>query len=817
MLSEIGSRLRRWRRRFSRAEWETRSLRLPRSTAPAHSPGLLLVQIDGLPRAEFERAIAAGRMPFLRRLLRHEGSKLHTFYSGVPSTTPAVQAELHYGVRAAVPSFNFLDPRADAIGQMNHPEWAKRIEANLADGREGLLRGGSSWSNIYTGGATQHESHFCGASIGLGDMWQTGKIRNIFLFAFLHFPSFLRLLALLPIELALSLAAAARGVWSGQSAARELLFILARVFVCVGLRELITLGVKIDLARGLPVIHVNYLGYDEQSHRRGPDSRFAHWTLLGIDRSIRQLHRAARRSDGRDYEVWIFSDHGQSRARPFAQLCPGGLEGLLRHHWPGLSATERAADRPFRISDRFAHAPPFPLPGRARRLAAREDRTRLTPFEQTEFAVACMGPVGQVYFKKPLTSDAEDALVRALLAGGVPGILRRRKNGTVAWATLARDVELPGDTSLLRGPAELLPAIAEDLAALARQTYAGDLVCLGWHPDLGSFSFADENGTHCGPSPAEVQGLLVLPPASGHLLPGPIVRPDELRQAALRHLGRAPRPAHRRRPAPPPAAPSAEPAAPAGVPLRVVTYNTHYCKGLDGRFAPDRIARILRDLDPDLVALQELDCGRPRSRGDDQLAYLAAELGLHQLFCPSIVQGEERYGHGLLSVHPLRLVRQARLPTGDVPVIEPRDGLHAAVTVGDREIAVITTHLGLAHAERAAQIDRLLADDFLGGLPPDRPAIFLGDLNLVPGGKLYRQLVAGWSGPGGRPTFRDVQAHAPHHVAVKTFPSFLPVRQLDHIFVTPHFGIRTVHSPANLLTRRASDHLPLVADLTLHA
>ncbi len=802
MLTNIGARLRSWRRRLSRAEWEWRSLRLARSDAPSHSPGILLVQIDGLSREQFRRAVEGGRLPFLRHLQRHEGCRLHTFYSGLPSTTPAVQAELYYGARAAVPAFSFLDPEVNAIGVMTSPDWAKRIEAGVAAGREGLLKDGSSWSNIYTGGASQQESHFCGASIGLGDMWKTGKFRNLFLFVFLHFPSFLRLVALLPVELGLSLWSAFRGVLRGHPPKREFLLVFARVFICVGLRELVMLGAKIDLARGLPIIHVNFLGYDEQSHRRGPGSRFAHWTLLGIDRAIRHLHRAARRSDGRDYEVWIFSDHGQVRARPFSEVCPGGLEDLLRRHWPGLSADERAAPRPTRYQERLMHAPPLPLPGRSHRAARQTARSRLTPFEQTEFALACMGPVGHLYFKKPLDETAEAALVRDLLAAGVPGVLRRRGEAVV-WHTRGREALLPGDTSLLRGPEELLPVLAHDLVDLVRQPCAGRLVCLGWAPDGECLTFAEENGAHCGPSPEETQGFLLLPPAANHLLPQAIVRPAELRDAALRHLGRAPLPQHRRRPLPKPAH------------LRVVTYNVHYCKGLDGRFAPERIARVLRDIDPDIVALQELDCGRPRSRGDDQLAYLAAELGLHHLFCPSIVNGEERYGHGLLSTRPLRLVRQARLPTGGGPVIEPRDGLHASVLIGGREVSLVTTHLGLAYSERAAQIDRLLEDDFLGGVPPGRPALFLGDLNLAPGGKLYRRLVARWGHLNGHAVFRDVQAHAPNHVAIKTFPSFMPVRQLDHIFVTPHFRIVEVRSPANLLTRRASDHLPLVAELEL--
>lgn len=273
MLTEIGARLRRLRRRFSRAEFEVDRLKLPRSSAPTHTPGLLLIQIDGLARAQFDRAMASGKVPFISRLILRHGCRLHTFYSGLPSTTPAVQAEIFYGIHSAVPAFSFYDRDAESIGVMYNPETAKRIEYELAAKAEGLLKDGSSWSNIYTGGAGQEQSHFCGASMGFSDLWRTGKIRNIFLFGILHFPSFLRLLALLPIEFFIACGDAIRGLRRGQSASRELLLVAARVFICVGLRELVTLGARIDLTRGLPVIHVNFLGYDEQSHRRGPSSR----------------------------------------------------------------------------------------------------------------------------------------------------------------------------------------------------------------------------------------------------------------------------------------------------------------------------------------------------------------------------------------------------------------------------------------------------------------------------------------------------------------------------------------------------------------
>src|SRR6185503_11722473 len=215
MFAKIESYIHGMRRRLSRSEWAIRHLGLTPSEGTSEAPGLLLIQIDGLGRAQLERAIGAGRMPFLRRLLKREGYEMHTFYPGLPSTTPAVQAELYYGVRSAVPAFSFYDRVQKKLGRMWDPEWAKAREADCASEGEGLLTGGSSWSNIYTGGADQQESHFCAASIGIGDMWRAKKFRNLFLFLVLNFPSALRLAWLLAVEFCIAVGDMARAVASG--------------------------------------------------------------------------------------------------------------------------------------------------------------------------------------------------------------------------------------------------------------------------------------------------------------------------------------------------------------------------------------------------------------------------------------------------------------------------------------------------------------------------------------------------------------------------------------------------------------------------
>jgi endonuclease/exonuclease/phosphatase family metal-dependent hydrolase len=799
MLARIEAAWWRWRRRFSRNEWAVRGLRLGLSQDAPHAHGLLMIQIDGLGRAQLERAMARGRMPFLKRLLKR-GHQLHTFYAGLPSSTPAVQAELFYGVRCAVPAFSFLDRRAGGIGMMMHPDWAKRIEGDLQSKATGLLKGGSSWSNIYTGGASQEESHFCGASIGLGDMWRTGKLRTIFTFAFLHFGAFVRVFSLLFLEIVIGLRDALKGVFmQGRSLKREIIFLIARVFVCVGLREMVTLGARLDVTRGLPVVHVNFLGYDEQSHRRGPDSAFAHWTLKGIDSAIRELHRAARRSGRRDYEVWIFSDHGQVRTKALSNVVPDGLEGLVRKHWPAQDAVKNIhGARPQRR----------PSPGHwiggpktNRREQTHRAEAELSVFEKEEFAIAALGPVGHVYFGRDIGEDGKRRLAAALMGEGIGGVLLRREDGRVDWMHAGGTQILPDVTDGLPHEEPLRSEVAADLVALCHNEHAGDLVVLGWGTKGECWTFAQENGSHAGPTAQEVQGFALLPlnvwlPENAQHF----IRPSLLRAAALRTLGRSetgailtPRKRNVHSPE---------------VQMRVVTYNIHSCRGGDGRISPTRIARVLERLDADVIAVQELDSGHTRSRGEDQLAMIAERLGMHAYFCPAVSSAKGQYGHGVLSREPIRLIRRAVLPAGGRRWAEPREALWVTLSWGGRDVQLLTTHLGLGSSEQAAQVSDLLAPSWLGGIGTEQPVIFCGDMNFPPGSEAYRKLSA---------LMNDVQAHAPGHTALRTFPARWPLRRIDHIFVSSHFEVCGVKVLDDDLARVASDHLPLAADLRLIA
>ena len=790
MFAALESIFHRWHRRFSRSEWAIRHLGLTPSENTSEVPGLLLIQIDGFAREQLERAIARGYMPFLKRLLKRNHYQLHTFYPGLPTTTPAVQAELYYGVRAAVPAFSFFDRTNQRVVRMYSPDNAKEFEAECAAQAEGLLRGGSSWSNIYTGGAGQEESHFCIASNGLGDMWRTGKIRNIFVFTLLQLPAALRILRLLILESGIGLWNAFRGIFRGENPLLEFGMVLSRVFIGVGARELITIGGKVDVTRGLPIVHLNFVGYDEHSHRRGPGSLFAFWSLRGIDRAIKGLWRAAQSSKRRDYRVWIFSDHGQERTRSFATERPGEIERVVGNFLgvaakkPSSPSRPAAAPSPWR-----AHGLRRSRNGAARRLAAADAEALNDPFVLT-----AMGPVGHLYFREPLSDGQRRTLAQSLVTDAhVPGVLLRDKVGVIRWFHARGETLVPGEVAaLLPHPPEIRTEIARDLVQLCENVNAGDLVLLGWSAWDKPWTFAPEHGAHGGPGPQETAGFALLP-ARTRLPAGTehFIRPSALRAAALHLLQRAPFAAT-------PRTAMTEPR------LRLMTYNTHGCSGTDGRVSPLRIARAIGEQRPDIVALQELDLGRRRSRAEDQAAIIAAELGMHAVFCPTITRDEEHYGHALLSFWPIEVVNRSRLPGHAKGWFkEPRSAIWARVQVAGQRVNVITTHLGLGVHERLLQMQMLMGPDWIGAIPEAEPVILCGDFNCLPRSAPYNLAAR---------RLRDVQ-HGRR--SLPTFSSLRPLVRLDHIFLSPQVETLGFAVPRNDLTRVASDHLPLLADLQI--
>ena len=783
--------LRRW---FSRREWTVRLLRLWTSPVSGDDPGLVMIQIDGLSRTQLEVALQKRRMPYLRQLMQREGYALHTLYSGQPATTPAVQAELFYGVKTAVPAFSFRDAETGEIVRMIEPACALRRQERLASKSDGLLKGGSAYSNIYSGGAA--EAHFCPAVMGWGNMLENAGLPRSLLVLLLNVMLLVRTAVLFVVELLLAITDAVRGLVQGRSLWQELKLVPSRVAVGVLLRELIAIGTEVDTTRGLPVIHLNLLGYDEQAHRRGPRSAFAHWSLRQIDRSIQRICEAAFHSSRRDYQVWIYSDHGQEPTCPYWSLTGKTLRQVVFEVY-GASCSDRA-QQSSAASGIETHRAQWLGGGILQRLLPRLGMEQLL-IDGDLPAIADQGSVAHLYWPDEHFEAQRDQIANRLVRQEqIPLVCAVDEGGgTVAAWNSQGQFQLPRDNREVFGAEHpFLEEVTRDWMDLCRHPEAGDFVICGWSRDGQSVGLVTGNGADAGPGLEETRAFALLPreapiPVTGR----DFIRPLQLRDAAMQALGRD---TDGR-------SPELQTTSSRVESIRLMTYNVHSCLGLDRRLAARRRARVIMQSRPDIVALQELDVGRSRTGDVDQVQQIAQALEMEFHFHPALKVEKEQYGNAILSRFPMSRVCTDVLPGGPgKSEREPRGAIQVAVDVDGLELQVINTHLGLSRQERLEQIRALLGPEWLANEDCTDPAILCGDFNAGPTSAVYRQIVQ---------QMNDVQRMNSEDRPRNTWSSTWPVRRIDHVFSRGNVSVDAVEVPRNGLARVASDHLPLLVEL----
>ena len=243
---------------------------------------------------------------------------------------------------------------------------------------------------------------------------------------------------------------------------------------------------------------------------------------------------------------------------------------------------------------------------------------------------------------------------------------------------------------------------------------------------------------------------------------------------------------------------------------RIMTYNVHSCVGVDGRLDVGRIAAVIAQAKPDIVALQELDVGRSRTGGIDQAHAIASRLGMGFHFNCTVRVEEEQYGDAVLTALPVRLVKSGPLPTlPRMRGLEPRGALWVAVEVAPGlELQVINTHLGLVPLEQRGQVAALLGKEWLGAEACRDPMILIGDFNATSRYAAYKALARRLS-DGQRTLLRNGRRAR----TCPTCPARFPMLRIDHLFSGPGVEVLDVSTPSGPLSRAASDHLPLVADL----
>ena len=227
--------------------------------------------------------------------------------------------------------------------------------------------------------------------------------------------------------------------------------------------------------------------------------------------------------------------------------------------------------------------------------------------------------------------------------------------------------------------------------------------------------------------------------------------------------------------------------------LTAATWNIHGGVGTDGRYAPERIVDVLKEIDADIVALQEVASEQAH---ENFLRDLERATGFHLVAGLLRQRRGSDFGNAVLSRYPVQSVEHIDLCVDNY---EPRGALDVCIDIGlPTPLRVMATHLGLRPGERREQVRRILA-----AVERDNPhpTLLMGDLN-----EWYL-----W----GRPLrwlhshFREIP------VAPPTFPARRPMFALDRIWVSPAGSVRRLTRHASPLARVASDHLPLVAHIVV--
>lgn len=225
--------------------------------------------------------------------------------------------------------------------------------------------------------------------------------------------------------------------------------------------------------------------------------------------------------------------------------------------------------------------------------------------------------------------------------------------------------------------------------------------------------------------------------------------------------------------------------------ITVATWNIHGGVGLDGRRKPARIADGLAQMNADVIALQEF--AAPRGALEEFRAELESRLAMRACVGVTFRTQRRDFGNALLSRWPILDSRCIDLSFG---AREPRNAIEMTIDVRGSRLRVIATHLGLAAAERRAQV-ALLVDRFS---ETSVPTILLGDFNEAKG----------------HGTLAALAPHVAFTETPPTFPSWYPLLRLDRIFATLPLRA-SLRAQRDRRSRIASDHLPLLADIDIAA
>jgi hypothetical protein len=299
--------------------------------------GLVIIEIDGLSYWHIQKAIADGYMPNMKRMIDEDGYKISRVDCGLPATTPACQAGILLGNNQNIPAFRWLDKSTGKL--LAGGQAAAIVEPELSNG-QGLLRGGSSIGNMFSGDAAKAILTFSRLKANTPEE-NKRRAQDIFLLMVNPY-FFMRTLVLFFGDVFVEL-------WQGFQQRRKNVqprlnrlhngYPFLRAATTVFLRDVTAYLTILDIVRGVPAMYMLYAGYDEVAHHSGPWTTDAMKELGKFDKIMGRILKVMETRAPRAYEFLLLSDHGQSFGPTFEQRYGIAILDFIKEHLPaGTSA-----------------------------------------------------------------------------------------------------------------------------------------------------------------------------------------------------------------------------------------------------------------------------------------------------------------------------------------------------------------------------------------------------------------------------------------------------------------------------------------------
>ncbi|TMC10061.1 MAG: alkaline phosphatase family protein [Chloroflexi bacterium] len=429
--------------------------------------GLVILHLDGVSHALLERAVAAGAMPFVAKLLAEEGYQAQPYRCGVPSTTPFAQAGILYGDSSNIPSYRWWDKELGAVIGFGAGGTFELVAERYFKGRRPLTTGGACIAALYRAGAddrfgpayTEHHEHHPDRRVIVPFLTNPVVVYHWLRHA----------------------GSAGVGILARYAGARlarrraSQAYVFADLFHECVVHHLTRFATRQAMAEGLPVIYSCFYTFDEAAHAFGPGDEWARRILRYLDSTVRWVAQARLDNPDVRYELVVLSDHGQVECEPFNANDGRTLGELVAEWLPDQEVTEHRGGRHPASSE--------PPAGKV--------------------AITYSGGLAHVYF-----TDLPGRLELAEIERRFPSLVARVAGLDRVDCVLVKDGEvgrlLTGEKSFPLGPEarEFLSRLDEpgvltaQLQRLNSFPNSGDLVVFGRYRDGRQVNFENQVGGH---------------------------------------------------------------------------------------------------------------------------------------------------------------------------------------------------------------------------------------------------------------------------------------------------------------------------------